>query len=152
LLNAKIKENAADHYGKLPSNFNVTIKNADEMGLGKTIQAFATAELLKREGMVQSVIIICPTSLKYQWMAEIKRVTNSAALALEGDLLKRREQFENPNYFYKICSFHAITNNVKAGYVPMAEMIIYDELQQLKNRDNQMGRQLRKLQSEKVIV
>lgn len=39
--------------------------NADEMGLGKTVQAIATAELLKREGLVGSVIIICPTSLKY---------------------------------------------------------------------------------------
>lgn len=126
--------------------------NADEMGLGKTVQAIATAELLKREGMVQSVIIICPTSLKYQWMAEIKRFTDSAAIAVEGDLMRRREQFDNPNYFYKICSFHAITNNVKAGYAPMADMIIYDELQRLKNWDTQMGRQLRKLQSEYVMA
>lgn len=126
--------------------------NADEMGLGKTVQAIATAELLKREGMVQSVIIICPTSLKYQWMAEIKRFTDSAVLAVEGDLLKRREQFDNPNFFYKICSFHAITNNVKAGYTPTADMIIYDELQRLKNWDTQMGRQLRKLHSEYVMA
>lgn len=126
--------------------------NADEMGLGKTVQAIATAELLRREGMVQSVIIICPTSLKYQWMAEIKRFTDSSVLAVEGDLLKRREQFNDPKYFYKICSFHAITNNVKAGFIPSADMIIYDELQRLKNWDTQMGRQLRKLHSEYVMA
>lgn len=126
--------------------------NADEMGLGKTVQAIATAELLKREGMVQSVIIICPTSLKYQWMAEIKRFTDSTVLAVEGDLLKRKEQFEDPSYFYKICSFHAITNNVKAGNIPSADMIIFDELQRLKNWDTQMGRQLRKLNSEYVMA
>lgn len=50
--------------------------NADEMGLGKTVQAIATAELLKREHLVDSVIIICPTSLKYQWQSEIKRFTD----------------------------------------------------------------------------
>lgn len=126
--------------------------NADEMGLGKTVQAIANAELLRREGMVQSVIIICPTSLKYQWMAEIKRFTDSSVLAVEGDLLKRREQFNDPKYFYKICSFHAITNNVKAGFIPSADMIIYDELQRLKNWDTQMGRQLRKLHSEYVMA
>lgn len=126
--------------------------NADEMGLGKTVQAIVTAELLRREGMVQSVIIICPTSLKYQWMAEIKRFTNSTVLAVEGDLMKRREQFNDPAYFYKICSFHAITNNVKSGFIPSADMIIYDELQRLKNWDTQMGRQLRKLRSEYVMA
>lgn len=39
---------------------------ADEMGLGKTIQAIGTAELLRKEGLIGSVLILCPTSLKYQ--------------------------------------------------------------------------------------
>lgn len=68
-------------------------------------------------------------------MAEIKRFTNSSVLAIEGDLLERKEQFEDPKYFYKICSFHAITNNVKACNKPSADMIIFDELQRLKNWD-----------------
>lgn len=126
--------------------------NADEMGLGKTVQAIATAELLKRHGLVQSVIIICPTSLKYQWLAEIRRFTDSTALVVEGDMMKRREQLDDAKHFYKICSFHAITNNVKAGFIPSADMIIYDELQRLKNWDTQMGRQLRKLRSEYVMA
>ena len=37
---------------------------ADEMGLGKTIQAIGTAELLRKEGLIESVLILCPTSLK----------------------------------------------------------------------------------------
>ena len=48
---------------------------ADEMGLGKTIQAIASAELFLREGMAESVLIVCPTSLKYQWKKEIERFT-----------------------------------------------------------------------------
>lgn len=126
--------------------------NADEMGLGKTVQAIATAELLKKEGMVSSVIIICPTSLKYQWLSEIRKFTDSTALVVEGDLMRRNEQFQSADYFYKICSYHAISNNVKAGYAPSADMIIYDELQRLKNRDTQMGRQLRNLRSEYVMA
>lgn len=126
--------------------------NADEMGLGKTVQAIATAELLRHEGMVESVIIICPTSLKYQWLSEIRRFTNSTAIVVEGDLYKRREQLSSKEYFYKICSFHAISNNIKANLIPTADMIIYDELQRLKNWDTQMGRQLRKLKSEYVLA
>lgn len=126
--------------------------NADEMGLGKTVQAIATAELLKREHLVESVIIICPTSLKYQWQSEIKRFTDSSVMVIEGNVMKRREQFDNPEAFYKICSFHSMSNTIKSGYVPAADMIIYDELQRLKNRETQMGRQLRKLESQYVMA
>lgn len=126
--------------------------NADEMGLGKTVQAIATAELLKREHLVESVIIICPTSLKYQWQSEIKRFTDSSVMVVEGNVIKRREQFDAPEAFYKICSFHSMSNTIKSGYVPTADMIIYDELQRLKNRDTQMGRQLRKLEPQYVMA
>jgi len=44
---------------------------ADEMGMGKTIQAIGVAEVLKLETGISSVLIICPTSLKYQWQSEI---------------------------------------------------------------------------------
>ena len=126
--------------------------NADEMGLGKTVQAIATAELLRREHLIDSVIIICPTSLKYQWQSEIKRFTDSSVMVIEGDLPTRREQFGSMQAFYKICSFHAISNTIKSGYVPATDMIIYDELQRLKNRETQMGRQLRKLESQYVMA
>ncbi|MDE6741526.1 MAG: DEAD/DEAH box helicase, partial [Muribaculaceae bacterium] len=126
--------------------------NADEMGLGKTVQAIATAELLKREGLVGSVIIICPTSLKYQWLSEIGRFTDSTAIVVEGNVIKRKQQLNDFNYFYKICSFHAMSNSIKAEFIPHADMIIYDELQRLKNKETQMGKQLRKLQSQYVMA
>ena len=50
---------------------------ADEMGLGKTIQAIATAELLRKERLATSILILCPTSLKYQWKREIERFKTS---------------------------------------------------------------------------
>lgn len=126
--------------------------NADEMGLGKTVQAIATAELLKRERLVDSVLIICPTSLKYQWISEIKRFTDSSALVVEGNPMVRRQQLEDPDYFYKICSYHAIANNIKGRFIPSTDMIIFDELQRLKNRETQTGKQLRKLSSQYVMA
>jgi hypothetical protein len=47
---------------------------ADEMGLGKTIEALATAEVLREAGFIASTLILCPTSLKYQWKKEIERL------------------------------------------------------------------------------
>lgn len=45
----------------------------DEMGLGKTIQAIAATEILARHFGVSRVLVVCPTSLKYQWQSEIGR-------------------------------------------------------------------------------
>ena len=126
--------------------------NADEMGLGKTVQAIAAAELLRREKLVESVIIICPTSLKYQWLSEIRRFTDSEAIVVEGNLTKRKELLTASGPFYKICSFHAMSNTIKSGFVPEADMVVYDELQRLKNKDTQMGRQLRRLHSRYVLA
>lgn len=125
---------------------------ADEMGLGKTVQAIATAELLRREGLIDSVLIICPTSLKYQWLAEIRKFSDSTALVVEGIITNRTEQLANPEFFYKIVSYQAIANNVNAGHVPKQDMIVYDEVQRLKNRDTKTGIALRHLESDYVLA
>jgi SNF2 family DNA or RNA helicase len=46
----------------------------DDMGLGKTIEAIAATEMLARHFGVSKVLVICPTSLKYQWQSERDRV------------------------------------------------------------------------------
>lgn len=66
---------------------------ADEMGLGKTIQAIGTAELMKNHHFISSVLIVCPTSLKYQWKKEIERFTDSKAVVVEGNHLVRKKLY-----------------------------------------------------------
>ena len=51
----------------------------DEMGLGKTIQAIAATEILARHFGVANVLVVCPTSLKYQWQSEIARFSGGRA-------------------------------------------------------------------------
>lgn len=45
---------------------------ADEMGCGKTIQSIAIAMYYVDEG---EILIVCPSSLKYNWKAEILKFT-----------------------------------------------------------------------------
>ena len=93
---------------------------ADEMGLGKTIQAIGTAELLRREGLAEQILIICPTSLKYQWQREIERFVGAQSsspehpltLVIEGNPLKRKEQYAS-DVPYKIVSYNCMSNDVK---------------------------------------
>jgi|APSaa5957512493_1039668.scaffolds.fasta_scaffold05414_3 SNF2 family DNA or RNA helicase len=46
---------------------------ADDMGLGKTLQAIAAAASLISDGKISSVLILCPTSLVFNWCYEINK-------------------------------------------------------------------------------
>ena len=124
---------------------------ADEMGLGKTIQAIGAAELMKREFSVSSVLILCPTSLKYQWKKEIERFTGKSAFVIEGNHLKRKAQYENPE-FYKIVSYQSAANDIKILKTLSADLIIMDEAQRLKNWNTQIAQAAKRLRSDYMIV
>ncbi len=124
---------------------------ADEMGLGKTIQVIGTAVLLHREGFVSSVLVVCPTSLKYQWKREIRTFCGEEALVIEGTQLIRRQMYGQPRLF-KIVSYNALNNDVKAFGSIQTDMLIMDEVQRLKNWDTQIARSARKVRSDYAVV
>ncbi len=125
---------------------------ADEMGLGKTLQAIATAEVLKREFNIQSVLIVCPTSLKYQWKSEIEKFTDSASHVVEGLAHKRVEQYADENSFYKIVSHHTAGRDLEAINQNGFDLIILDEAQRIKNWKAKISQNLKQLSSEYAIV
>ncbi len=124
---------------------------ADEMGLGKTIQAIGTAELLRKEGLVGSVLILCPTSLKYQWRSEIKKFTDADVFVIEGNHLKRKEAY-NRTEPYKIISYNSAANDIKILGSLQTDMLIMDEVQRLKNWNTQLSRAARKINSDYSVI
>lgn len=124
---------------------------ADEMGLGKTIQAIGAAELLRKEAYISNVLIVCPTSLKYQWKSEIKRFTGLEALVIEGNPLKRKELYY-ADCFYKIVSYNTVCNDVKGLRLPNPDMLIMDEAQRLKNWNTQIAQAVRRIESDYTVI
>lgn len=124
---------------------------ADEMGLGKTIQAIGTAELLRKEGLIGSVLILCPTSLKYQWRSEIKKFTDAEVFVIEGSHLKRKEAYNRPEP-YKIISYNSAANDIKILGSLQTDMLIMDEVQRLKNWNTQISRAARKIESDYSVI
>ncbi len=124
---------------------------ADEMGLGKTIQAIGTAILLHNKGLVSTVLVLCPTSLKYQWKREIEHFTNEKAHVIEGSHLKRRAQYDAPELF-KIVSYNSACNDIKVLGQLETDMVIIDEVQRLKNWNTQIAQAARKIESRYSVI
>lgn len=124
---------------------------ADEMGLGKTIQAIGTAELMKKNKLIGSVLIVCPTSLKYQWKKEIEKFTDSSAVVIEGNHLQRKQLYEAEE-FYKIVSYNSMSNDVKILRSLRTDFLIMDEVQRLKNWKTQISQSARHIDADYAVV
>ena len=124
---------------------------ADEMGLGKTIQAIGTASLLHKEGFVGSVLVVCPTSLKYQWQKEIKKFCGKDALVVEGIQTQRTRMYDAPQLF-KIVSYNALSNDMKLLKEMSVDMIIMDEVQRLKNWNTQIAKGVRRINADYKVI
>jgi SNF2 family DNA or RNA helicase len=125
---------------------------ADEMGLGKTLQAIATAEVMKKEFGINKVLVVCPTSLKYQWKSEIEKFTHSSAQVVEGLHHKRILRYEEGEEFYQIIGHHTVGNDLEAINNAGFDLIILDEAQRIKNWQAKISQNIKKLSSEYAIV
>ena len=124
---------------------------ADEMGLGKTVQAICCAEIFLREKLAESVLIVCPTSLKYQWKKEIERFAGGEANIIEGYASKRLELYNAPAP-YKIVSYQSLANDIKSLNRLSTDLLIMDEVQRLKNWNTQLAWAVRRIDSHYSVL
>ena len=124
---------------------------ADDMGLGKTIQAIGVAEGLKKIMGITKVLIVCPTSLKYQWKSEIEKFTESSLQVIEGNLVQRRELYSNEMQ-YKICSYNVVGRDLEEINLNEFDLVILDEAQRIKNWQTQTAKNVKKIKTKYAIV
>ncbi len=125
---------------------------ADDMGLGKTLQAIATAEVMKNLSGIKTVLVICPTSLKYQWKSEIEKFTNSTITIVEGNLLQRELIYKNDTSFYKIVSYNAAIRDVAFINKMQFDLLILDEAQRIKNWQTVTAKSIKNIQTKYCVV
>jgi superfamily II DNA or RNA helicase len=127
----------------------------DDMGLGKTIQAIAAAEILARHFGVSRVLVICPTSLKYQWQSEIARFTRrdgeNAARVIGGGRAQRQKDYALDD-FCKITNYEKLKPDFDLIVAWAPELVIVDEAQRIKNWNTIAARALKRIDSTYAIV
>jgi SNF2 family DNA or RNA helicase len=103
---------------KMVSRHKVLV--AYDLGLGKTVLTIAAIEDLMDKGDVKEPgMVICLSSLKYQWANQIDKFTNgtSKSLVIDGTPKKRQEQYEmaynwqNTKIDYVIMNYEQIVND-----------------------------------------
>jgi SNF2 family DNA or RNA helicase len=127
----------------------------DDMGLGKTVQAIAAMEILARHSDIQRVLVVCPTSLKYQWQSEISRFSGgpgeSAAHVINGGRAKRKSDYRLDD-LCKITNYEKLNPDLDliANWAP--DLVIVDEAQRVKNWNTIAARALKRIDSPYAIV
>ncbi len=124
---------------------------ADDMGLGKTIQAIGACEVLARAAGVERVLVVCPTSLKYQWKREIEVFCDRTAVVVEG-LSAARAALYATEAFFKIVNYDVIHRDVEAIRRWEPDVIVLDEAQRIKNWNTRRAKSIKKLDSRYAIV
>lgn len=124
---------------------------ADDMGVGKTIQAIGAAELLARRRGITRALVICPASVKHQWLTEIKRFSDRSAVVIDGSPGQRGLLY-NSSAFFKIVNYELVRRDLEnvAGVLP--DLIVLDEAQRIRNWETTTARTIKLLRSRYALV
>lgn len=123
----------------------------DDMGLGKTIQAITATELMAKLFRIEKILIVSPTTLKYQWKGEIEKFSSRKVMVIEGFNQQREQQYRE-NSFYKILNYEVVFRDLEKIKTWSPDLIILDEAQRIKNWKTRTARTVKQLQSPFALV
>jgi SNF2 family DNA or RNA helicase len=126
---------------------------ADEMGLGKTLQTLAFLRFVRQQGSASKpMLIVCPTSLVFNWVAEVRKFTPSlSVLALQGP--DRHSLFvQIPSHDLIVTSYALIRRDAERYRELEFDTVVLDEAQHIKNRQTQNAQAVKLVRSQHRLV
>ncbi|HEX3797791.1 MAG TPA: SNF2-related protein [Verrucomicrobiae bacterium] len=127
---------------------------ADEMGLGKTLQVLALISARKNQSSDKTTptLVICPTSLVFNWAAEAAKFTPQLrVLALHGT--QRHESFQKISQADLIVTSYALLRRDADRYRDLEfDTVVLDEAQHIKNRQTQNAQAVKSIRARHRLV
>ena len=127
---------------------------AYDLGLGKTVLTIAAIERLMDERKItEPGIVVCLSSLKYQWAGQIEKFTNGASkpLVIDGTPKRRQEQYEKAlNWFgtgvdYVIVNYEQVVNDWDYIKKLPRGFVVLDEATAIKSFRSKRSRHTKRL-------
>jgi non-specific serine/threonine protein kinase len=113
---------------------------ADDMGLGKTVQALSFLENYRSRHGKLKALVVCPTTLIYNWENEIKKFTPSLTYHIHHGGQRSRVKDELMNYEITITTYGTLRSDIKLFVSIEFDYIILDESQAIKNPSSKVTR------------
>jgi SNF2 family DNA or RNA helicase len=116
------------------------------MGAGKTPTTISAVEALFDQDEISRVLVVVPSSLKYQWLREIKKFTNSSAVVIDGTPKQREILWRSALHSrYVIVNSEVLSHDEK--YLTSLNMncIVIDEATIIKSFSAKRSKMLKKL-------
>jgi len=106
---------------------------ADDMGLGKTVQALSFLHHLKEENKTLKALVVCPTTLMFNWQNEIKKFTPILHFYTHHGGARDREIIASNKIDIVITTYGTLRSDIKYFADINFDYIILDESQAIKN-------------------
>ena len=107
---------------------------ADDMGLGKTVQALSFLQHYYQEHDGKMIaLVVCPTTLIYNWENEIKKFTPSLEYYIHHGPLRSRDLNELLKHHVIITTYGTLRSDIKTFVQLKLDYVILDESQAIKN-------------------
>ncbi|HEX8356901.1 MAG TPA: SNF2-related protein, partial [Segetibacter sp.] len=125
---------------------------ADDMGLGKTIQVIAFILSQRRKNHPNTNLIVVPTSLIFNWQAEVAKFAPSIKVLTIYGTDRLKEDYSFGQYEIILTSYGTLLADIKFLKNYRFNYIILDESQAIKNPESQRYKAVRLLHSRNKVV
>ncbi|RYY57338.1 MAG: DEAD/DEAH box helicase [Chitinophagaceae bacterium] len=106
---------------------------ADDMGLGKTVQALSFLEHSRAEMGNIKALVVCPTTLIYNWENEIKKFTPKLTYRIHHGATRTRSREEILDHDVTITTYGTLRSDIKLLVSVTFDFVVLDESQAIKN-------------------
>jgi superfamily II DNA or RNA helicase len=113
---------------------------ADDMGLGKTVQALSFIENYKNTHGKLKALVVCPTTLIYNWENEIKKFTPELTYRIHHGGARTRIKEELIDHDVTITTYGTLRSDIKLLMSVQFDYVILDESQAIKNPSSKVTR------------
>jgi len=127
---------------------------ADDMGLGKTLQAIVAITQKKRDCPGSLSLVICPTSLTYNWKEEFSKFNKDIrAVVIDGTPEQRKKiMTQSKDYDVVITSYGLLQKDIEEYKKINFSYAILDEAQHIKNPETRNAKSVKMISADHRLI